>query len=149
MLEVRYNQETKAVTGWWDSRFGNHEVKLRDRPDEVIVMLDIPVPPKPLGSYLYDEAAQTLMDNPDYVGPSPPLSTHWAMVDSINLGGEKPISVKRSWEGEEYTVACYVSEAVKDQYLAGDIAIGDYVMVEFLEDKADRAVVFAKVFKTW
>ncbi len=81
--------------------------------------------------------------------PTPPLCTHWAVIDSINIGSEKPARVKRTWEGVEYTVDCYTTESVKDQYLAGDIAVGDYVMVEFLEDRADMAVVFAKVYKTW
>lgn len=79
----------------------------------------------------------------------PPLSTHWAIIDSFNTGQEKPVQVKRTWEGVEYTVNCYATEAVKNQYLTGDIVVGDYVMVEFLDDDVNRAVVFAKVFKTW
>lgn len=81
--------------------------------------------------------------------PTPPLSTHWAVIDSFNVGQTKPMRVKRTWDGREYQVNCYVTESVKDRYLAGDIAVGDYVMVEFLEDKADMAIVFAKAFKTW
>lgn len=88
-------------------------------------------------------------EEPEPAEPRPPLSTHWAIIDSINLGSEKPVRVKRTWEGVEYTVNCYATENIKDQYLAGDIAVGDYVMVEFLDDDPDRAVVFAKVFKTW
>ena len=76
---------------------------------------------------------------------TPPLCTHWAIIDTINIAEEKPVRVKRTWEGKEYSVNCYVTEGVKDQYLAGNLAIGDYVLVEFLEDRADRAVVFAKV----
>lgn len=149
MLEVRYNTETKEITGWWGSRFGNHDVKLKNRPDEVIVMLDIPIPDRPLEAYLYDEVTQSLIANPEYVGPPPPLCTHWGVIDSINLTNEKPVKVRRTWEGREYTVNCYVTESVKDQYQAGDIAVGDYVLVEFLDDDPDRATVFAKVFKTW
>ena len=79
----------------------------------------------------------------------PPLCTHWARVGSFDIGQEKPIRVTRVWDEKEYSVNCFVTEAVKDQYLSGDISIGDYVLVEFLEDRADRAVVFAKVLETW
>jgi hypothetical protein len=79
----------------------------------------------------------------------PPLSTHWAIVDSINLGAVKPGTVRRTWQGEEYTADCYVTENIRDQYLAGNIAVGDYVLVEFLDESLDMAVVVAKVVKTW
>ncbi len=79
----------------------------------------------------------------------PPLCTHWAVIDSFDIGQVKPMRVRRTWKGVEYTVNCYVTDGIKDQYQAGDIAVGDYVLVEFLEDDADKAIVFAKVFKTW
>jgi len=69
MLEVRYNKITKEITGWWGNRFGNEEVKLKDRPDEEIVTLDIPVPNMPLEALLYDETTQSLIPNPDYTPP--------------------------------------------------------------------------------
>jgi len=81
--------------------------------------------------------------------PAPPLCTHWAIIDSFSIGREKPVRVTRTWEGKEYQVDCYVTESVKDQFQASDIAVGDYVMVEFLDDDPNRATVFAKVFKTW
>ena len=71
MLEVRYNKEAKKVTGWWGSRFGNHEVKLKNRPDEVIAELDIPIPEKSLDAYLFNEANLSLVVKPDYVEPEP------------------------------------------------------------------------------
>lgn len=67
MLEIRYNRKTGEVTGWWGSRFGNHEAKLKNRPSETIVTLDIPIPDKPLGAWLFDEATQSLKSNPDYI----------------------------------------------------------------------------------
>lgn len=71
MLEIRYDTITKELTGWWASRFGNHEAKLRDRPDEAIVALDIGIPEKPLEAWLYDEAGESLQPNPDYIEPEP------------------------------------------------------------------------------
>ena len=69
MLEVRYNKNTKELTGWWGNRLGNHEVKLKNRPDETIVMLDIPIPDKSLDAWLFD--GEKLIPNPDYVKPEP------------------------------------------------------------------------------
>ncbi len=69
MLEIRYNTTTGKLTGWWGSRFGNEEIKLKDRPEEAIVILDISIPDKPLGAWLYDETTNSLKANPDYVEP--------------------------------------------------------------------------------
>lgn len=73
MLEIRYNKSTKELTGWWGNRHGNYKAKLKNRPDNVMAMLDIPIPDKPLGAWLYDEATQSLVPNPDYIEPKPPL----------------------------------------------------------------------------
>ena len=70
MLEIRYNKTTKELTGWWGNRHGNHDVKLRNRPNERIVLLDIPIPHKPLGAWLCD--GKKLTPNPDYAEPTPP-----------------------------------------------------------------------------
>ena len=70
MLEVRYNKATKELTGWWGDRHGNHEVKLKNRPDEAIAMLDIPIPDKSLDAWFFDN--DKLIPNPDYVKPPPP-----------------------------------------------------------------------------
>ena len=48
--------KTKQVTGWWASRFGNYEVKLKSRPNEAIIVLNIPIREKGLGNYLYDKS---------------------------------------------------------------------------------------------
>ena len=70
MLEVRFNPTTRKLTGWWGNRHGNHDVKLKSRPDERIVLLDIPIPDKPLGAWLCDGKKLTL--KPEYVEPRPP-----------------------------------------------------------------------------
>ena len=109
MLEIRYNTQTKKVTGWWGNRHGNtrwvknpldfgysealvellqtkqewddvaekevtlYEIeglKLRNRPNEVLVLLDIPIPDKPLEAWLY--TGKKLIPNPDYIEPEPP-----------------------------------------------------------------------------
>jgi len=60
MLEVRYNIDTKQVTGWWGSRHGNHDVKLRNRPNEAITYLDIPVPSHTLENSFLDLDARVI-----------------------------------------------------------------------------------------
>lgn len=68
MLEIRYNKSTRLLTGWCaDSRqFGN----LADRGNEGITILDIPIPDKKIGAWLFD--GQKLIPNPDYAEPLPP-----------------------------------------------------------------------------
>ncbi len=70
MLEVRYNTDTKQLTAWCGDpeQFGNLD---RDRPEEAVAVLDITIPIKPIQAILYDEASQSLIDNPDYVEPEP------------------------------------------------------------------------------
>ncbi|KKL17998.1 hypothetical protein LCGC14_2479940 [marine sediment metagenome] len=71
MLEIRYNKQTKELTGWWGSRFGNHDIKLKNRPNEAIVALDISIPDKSPDAWLYDKATKTLIPNLNYVEPKP------------------------------------------------------------------------------
>lgn len=68
MLEIRYNTDTKKLTAWCgdETQFGNLD---RGRPEEAIIVLDNPIPKKPCTAYLYDEATQSLIDNPAYVEP--------------------------------------------------------------------------------
>lgn len=145
MLEILYDTDTKRVRGWCadPDQFGNFEPK----PEQAVVIWDIPIPPRS-DWHEVDLANQVIIPNPDYK-PKPRLCTHWAKIDSFDVGAERPMKVKRTWDGYEYQANCYVTQAIKDQFLAGDIAIDDFVLVEFLEDRADRAIVFAKVFKTW
>ena len=77
----------------------------------------------------------------------PPKSTHIATLVSINVANPRPANVKRVWEGRDYFYDCFVTETVKDQYLAGDIVVGDYLLVHF--DPIGGQIVTAKVFKSW
>ena len=69
MLEIRYNKTTKELTGWWGDRHGNHDVKLKNRPNGAMALLDIPTPDKPLDALLYD--GDKLIPNPGYIEPEP------------------------------------------------------------------------------
>ena len=146
MLEILYDIGKKEVRGWCadENQFGN----FKPTPEQEVVIWDIGIPYLETDVYYVDLDNQVIVSNPDYK-PRPPLCTHWAMIDSFHPSEVKPMRVKRSWRGYEYQVNCYVTETIKDQYLAGDIKGGDFVLVEFLEDSADKAIVFAKVLKTW
>ena len=71
-MEIRYSTITKKVTGWF-SRKGNHEVKLKNRPNEAIIELDIKTPATPLDAWVCD--GKELTPNPTYVEPPPPRDT--------------------------------------------------------------------------
>lgn len=145
MLEILYDTTTNRVRGWCadPAQFGN----LQPKPDQAVVVWDIPIPSKS-DWYEVNLVNEVILTNPAYK-PRPRLCTHWAIVDSFNTGEEKPMRVKRTIGGYEYQVDCYVTETVKDQYLAGDVAVGDFVLVHFLDDDPNRAVVFAKVYRSW
>lgn len=71
MLEIRYDVNTKVLTGWWADRHVGGEIKLKNRPEERIILLDIPIPDKPLDAWLFDNASKSLMPNPNYTEPIP------------------------------------------------------------------------------
>lgn len=79
----------------------------------------------------------------------PPVSGCWAILEAVNASAVKPATVRRNWEGTDYVFDCYITQHVKDEYLAGNIAIGDYVFVEYLERDPEKAGVVAKIVKTW
>lgn len=77
----------------------------------------------------------------------PPRSTHISTIDAIDTTKARPVRIKRVWEGKDYFYDCLVTESVKDQYLAGDVKVGDYVIVHF--DDIGEQIVTGKVFKSW
>jgi len=79
--------------------------------------------------------------------PEPPKSTHISTLVSVDVTKARPANVKRVWEGRDYFYDCFVTEAVKDQYLAGQIIIGDHLLVHF--DTIGEQIVTDKVFKSW
>ncbi len=82
MVEIRYNKIAGELTGWWANRFGNHEVKLKNRPGEAIVMLNIPLPDRKLYDWLYDETTKSLIPNPNYIEPAKNRDA-FAEIDSL------------------------------------------------------------------
>lgn len=79
--------------------------------------------------------------------PEPPRSTHISTIDAIDTTKARPVRIKRVWEGRDYFYDCFATESVKDQYIAGDVKVGDYVIVFF--DDIGEQIVTSKVFKSW
>ena len=79
----------------------------------------------------------------------PPVHGCWAILQAVNVAAVKPATVRRTWEGTDYTLDCYITQHVRDEWIAGHIAIGDYVLVEYLDQDPNKAGVVAKVVKTW
>ncbi len=85
--------------------------------------------------------------NPVASYPTPPISTYISTIEAIDPTKPRPAKIKRVWLGHDYLYDCLVSESIKDQYLAGDVGVGDYVVVHF--DDVGEQVVVAKVFESW
>ena len=74
---------------------------------------------------------------------------HWARVSTINLTAVKPLQVTRTLDGRDYTFNCYVSESIISTYQAGKLAVGDFVVVAFVDGDLDKPLAMEKVRKTW
>lgn len=83
-----------------------------------------------------------------------PISEHIGKLISVNPAQAKPAVVRRRFWGENYDVNCLVTQSVAELYQAGNIQIGDYVLVSFIEEipnteEREIAIVTDKIFKSW
>lgn len=83
-----------------------------------------------------------------------PASEHIAKVKAIDPTKAKPVTVTRKWAGQTYDIDCLISQGVRDLYQAGDIGVGDFVIVSFIEEHPNETeihvpIVTDKVFKSW
>lgn len=83
-----------------------------------------------------------------------PKSEHIGKLVAVNATLVKPATVMRKWMGVDYTVQCLVTESMKDMWQAGDIVVGDYVLVSFIEEipnttERNIAIVTDKIYKSW
>jgi len=91
--------------------------------------------------------------------PTPSMSTHPARIDAINPGAIKPATVTRIfltedgfttlWNGKEWQYDCYVSQSVVDEWQAGKIAVGDFVLIEFLEGDVTKPLLTLRIYRSW
>ena len=85
----------------------------------------------------------------DFTVEDLPASQHLARIKDIDVTRPKPITVIRDFAGQEFDFPCVVTESIKDQYLAGDINVGDIVIVSYCEERIGDAIVTNKVYKSW
>ena len=83
-----------------------------------------------------------------------PKSEHIGKLTAVNTSLAKPATVTRKYLGQLYDVQCLVSQNVVDMWLAGDLQIGDYVLVSFIDEipnttEVSVAIVTDKVYESW
>jgi len=83
-----------------------------------------------------------------------PHSEHIGKLMAVNATAARPATVRRKFMGTTYDVNCLVTQEVKDEYQAGKIQLGDYVIVSFIDEIPDTeevniAIVTGKVFESW
>jgi hypothetical protein len=79
----------------------------------------------------------------------PRMFTHWARILEMNPGQERPLRVQRTYRGEQFTVRCYVTKDLVDLYQAGELAVGDFVLVMFVDGDRNQPLATQKVYKSW
>jgi hypothetical protein len=78
-----------------------------------------------------------------------PIYPFYATITAMNVGAKKPLEVTRNWKGYTFTFNCYVTQDLRDQYVAGNVTIGDIVVVVFVDGDYQQALATQKIFKTW
>lgn len=92
-------------------------------------------------------ALPCVYEEPDSLPPEPGMSTHLSQLVGIDVNAVRPATVKRIWEEREYFYDCFVTQTIKDMYAAGDIQLGDWVLVHF--DDMGEQLVTEKIYKSW
>lgn len=146
MLEILYDTTTNQVRGWCKdpNQFGNFTPK----PEETVVVWDTPTPTFESDWYEVDLVNEEIVGNPGYL-ESMSTSTHWAKVDSFDPTGEKPLIVLRLWNGAWRPIACYVSEILRERFQAGELVVGDFVLIDFVGGDINKPLAITEIFKTW
>lgn len=145
MIEIRYRTHDNQVTGWCKdpASFGDMPV----REGEAIVQWDTDTPGS-MRACTVDFDTQTIILDPDWQQPAP-TRIFWACVAEISPGQERPLRVTRVWKSRTYTVDCYITQDVIDIYQAGNLAVGDYVLVMFVDGHRAKPLATQKVYKSW
>jgi hypothetical protein len=79
--------------------------------------------------------------------PTPPHSMHVARLVAINPTAARPAMIERNWEGDVYSYNCLITQDIRNQYAAGQIQAGDFVLAHF--DDIDQVIITHKIFKSW
>lgn len=77
------------------------------------------------------------------------MSLHEARILSIDTGLVKPITARLHQDSDTFDADCYVTQDMVDLYQAGKLAVGDWVLVYFIDQREDKAIAQQKIYKTW
>ena len=83
-----------------------------------------------------------------------PHSQHIGLLTAVNPALARPATVVRRYMGVNYSIQCLVSQSVVNMWLSGQLEVGDYVIVSFIDEIPDStelnvAIVVDKVYKSW
>jgi len=74
------------------------------------------------------------------------VMTYWARVAAFAPTSKKPITVRRSFAGAQIQMECYATQTVAALFQQGKLKVGDIVIVSFVDEELDKAVVIDKVW---
>jgi len=75
-------------------------------------------------------------------------SLFFATIESINPENEKPLRVKRTFQGSEYHINCYITFTIKQGLTAGKIVVGDKVLIGFVDADISKPLAIDKLIVT-
>ena len=78
-----------------------------------------------------------------------PCSQHLARIKEVDVQKPKPVVVTRDAFGKSFDIPCVVTQDIKEQYQAGNIQVGDIVIVSYCEERPEAAMVQSKIYKSW
>ena len=78
-----------------------------------------------------------------------PFCDHYGIITTIDTSAMRPIHAVVTYRDVDFDFDCFVTQDLVDQYIGGKIAIGDYVIVCFMENGADKPLASQKIYKTW
>jgi len=103
-----------------------------------------------LGYEKYDAIEDWMLPmEPPVIEPKLRMSLHEAQILSINTAMTKPLTARLHQEGDVFDVPCYVTQDLMDAHQAGKLAVGDWVLVYFIDKRVSKAIAQQKIFKTW
>lgn len=83
-----------------------------------------------------------------------PNEEHIGKIVEVDTSRVKLLRVERKYYGVTYSFWCLVTQSVKELYQLGEVEIGDYVLVSFIEEmpngvERNVAIVTDKIFVSW
>jgi len=146
MIEIRYRNDNHRITAWCrdPDQFGH----LSPRPGQTITVIDADLPAGKTDFYVLDPDADAIDLNPAYKPPAP-KATYWARIAAFSPSADQPLRIRRTYRGHTYDAWAYVTQDIVDAYQAGNLSIGDYVLVLFVDHDPNKLIATQKVSNSW